>query len=191
MIIFSHDITAIGEVISRDPVSPPELARDTPILDIGHPVAIDIFELGGDVSDLVILDSLEGRAGERLHLDEPLHREFRFDHDIGALRVTHLVDIIFDLLYEVGSGEIFHDLLADIEAIHADIHSAGFGDGAIIVEDIDRWEVIFIAEHIVIDVMSGSHLEATGTELHFDILIHDDRHGATYERHDDTLSLEP
>ena len=154
-------------------------------------MAVCIFEFRGHETDIILLYSLKSGLGERFHLHEPLHGELRLYHGISALGMSHFIYIILHLLHKTGSLEILHDLLAHIETVHTDIHSAGFGDCAVIIEDINGGESIFVAEHVVVYVMSGGDLKTASTEVHLNIFIHDDRHRTSYQRNDYFLSLEP
>ena len=79
-------------------MSPPELATDTPVLDVLHPVAVGVLELGRVQADLILHHCIEGWGGKTLHTEEPLHRELRLDGDKGALGVPNLVGVGLDLL---------------------------------------------------------------------------------------------
>ena len=105
--------------------------------------------------------------------------------------MANLVYIIFHLLDESGCFEVNHDLTAHVEAVHAYIHTSGLGDCTVVVEDVDRGQVVLVAEHVVINVVGRCHLQTACTELHLDIFVHDNRHGATNEGHDNLLALEP
>ena len=50
-------------IVSRDAMAPPELATDTPILHVLHPVAVGILELRRVETDLVIHHRIECRLG--------------------------------------------------------------------------------------------------------------------------------
>ena len=47
------------------------------------------------------------------------------------------------------------------------------------------------AEHIVVNVVSRSHLKATGTKLNIDIAVLNNRDYAIYERHNHLLAAQP
>ncbi len=85
------DLLAVGPVPDRDPVAPPELARDAPGPDVVHPVEVDALVLLGCDPDLVALDDLDRRRRELVHAAEPLQRDQRLDPLPGAMRERHRV----------------------------------------------------------------------------------------------------
>src|SRR5262249_60820011 len=47
---------AVGAVPDRDPLTPPDLARDAPVADVLHPVEVDAREPFGREADATLLD---------------------------------------------------------------------------------------------------------------------------------------
>jgi hypothetical protein len=63
---------AVRAVERGDAMTPPQLPRDRPVVDVLHPVEVRRFPaLRGD-GDVTLADRLDGRLRERLDLDEPL-----------------------------------------------------------------------------------------------------------------------
>ena len=96
--------------------------------------------------------------------------------------------------------QVFHNLLAAIEAVHAvvfaNVRLQLFFHGihvqmGIRREDVDGLEVIFLTQHVVVHIVRRRHFEATGTETDLYIAVFDDRNHTTYTRNDDMLTLEP
>ena len=110
---------------------------------------------------------------------------------MGAFRATDLVDIVFNLLHESGFDEVGSDLLTHVKSVHADIHACSFVDSSVTVEDVDSLEVVFLAEHVVVLVVSRSDLEATCAEFDFYVAVFDDRDYTTDKRHNHLLALKP
>src|SRR5580692_5049223 len=82
-----------------DAMAPPELARDAPVVDVGHPLEVDLFvHLGGEVDrgffavdgldgfDGVLCDGFAAGVWGFVDGEEPLEREARFDDYAGSLR---------------------------------------------------------------------------------------------------------
>ncbi len=69
----SHHIATLRKEVGWDAVTPPELARDTPVLDVGHPVAVGVLKLSRVELDIVVHHSVERRLSQLVHLQEPLH----------------------------------------------------------------------------------------------------------------------
>ena len=80
-------------VPSRDPVPPPELAGNDPVVNVFHPLGVGIFKTFRDefnpVGRLLVG---QGLFGQRLHLHEPLGRQPGFNLDPGPFRVPNGVD---------------------------------------------------------------------------------------------------
>ncbi len=191
LLVFGHHEATLWQVPCRDAVSPPQLARDAPVADGGHPVAVGIAEFLRHEFDVALFHGGDGRLHQLLHLHEPLHGELRLDNGVGALGVAHLVVVVLHFLHEVGPGEVFHNLFAHVEAVHTGVEAGGFRDGAVVVEDVDAGEVVFLAEHIVVNIVGRGDFQATGAEVHLHIFVHDDGYGAADHRHDDAFTFQP
>ena len=188
---FGHYEATRGQVVGGNAVAPPELARDTPVLDVLQPVAVGVLVFGGIELDFVVHDGRQGKVCKVLHLQEPLHGELRFDGHARTLGATDLVVVVLHFFHQSGFLEVDGNLLAHVEAVLPHIHAGGFAQRGIVVEDVDGLEVVLLAEHVVVHVVGGGHLEATRTELDVDIVVLNDGDDAAYEGHDDLLSLEP
>ena len=78
----------------RDPVPPPELARDTPVLDVVEPVEVGFDPaLGMELNDFVT-DSLFSFFDTRI-FKEPLVGEAWLDRDVGTFREADVVFMFF------------------------------------------------------------------------------------------------
>ena len=126
-----------------------------------------------------------------LHVYEPLQRQTGLDSHFGALGEAHVVGVVLDFFEQPGSGQVLGDGLAAVKAVHADVHSGTFGDGGIVVENVNGLEIVLLAEHVVVLVMRGGYLEAACAELDVDIAVFDNGNHAAHQRHDYFLALEP
>ena len=122
------------------------------------------------------------------HLQEPLHRQFRFDRHVRTLRETHLVLVSLYLLQKTGVTQVFLDLLADIETIHAHIQAGSLAQRTVIVKYIDRRQIIFLAQHIVVYIVCRGHFQTARTKLYIHVIILDHRNLTAYQRNDHFLS---
>ena len=191
----SHDKVALAvgslEIVSRDAVAPPQLTRDTPVLDVLQPVAIGVLVFLGIELNVVVHHRRQGDVSEVLHLQEPLCRELRLDRHIGTLGEAHLVVIVLDLLHQSGIGQIDGNLLAHVHTVLTDIESGSLRDGTVIVEDVDGLQMMLQSEHVVIDVVSRGDFQTAGTKLYVDISVLNHRNDTVDQWHDDVLALEP
>ena len=155
-------------------VAPPELTRDAPVADFGHPAVVGGLEFQVR-SDDAVFGCFEGGCGEGFHAEEPLVAEAGFGCGVGGcVRVADFVFVVFDFFDESCFGEVFGYLFADGEAVHADVHSGGFADGGVVIEDVDCLQVAFFAEHVVVHVMGGCDFEAACAEVDLYAVVFDD-----------------
>ena len=182
---FGHDVASRREIVGRNLLTPPQLARDAPVAHVLHPVPVDVLELRGNQTHRVVHNGLQCGFGQLVHLQEPLHRQLRLDGDAGPLGVAHVVRIGLDLLEQAGRGQIALDLLAHGETVHARVAAAVLVQRAVVVEDVDRLKVVLLAQHVVVHVVGRGYLQRAGSELDVDVAVADDRNRAADQRHDD------
>ena len=135
-----------------------------------------------------------------LHLHEPLEAQTRLDRHVRTLGVTDFVVVVLDLLHETRSLQVFHNLLAAVETIHAVVLtyvSLEFGFYRVHVqmgirrEDVDGFQIIFLTKGVVVHIVCRGHFEATGTETDLYVTVFDDRDHTTHTRYDHVLAFEP
>ena len=100
-------------------MSPPQLARDAPVVDVVHPVQINLFVVFRDDGDLAAFDGLDRFLRQRLNFDEPLLGEAGLDNSPAAVAFAEGERVIFfghekSLLLQIGE-----DALAGFVAIKA------------------------------------------------------------------------
>src|SRR6266496_601613 len=95
---------AVGAVPDRDAVSPPDLARDTPVADVLHPVEVDARKALGREADVAILDRRDRGPGELLHRHPPLRHDERLDAAVAAHAVADGVAVVLALLEQAVLG---------------------------------------------------------------------------------------
>ena len=180
------------DVPSGNTVTPPKLARNTPVLNILQPLAVGVLVLIRIELDFVVHDGRQCNIGKMLHLEEPLQREARLNSRVGiALRIPHLVGVVLHLFHKACCLEVFGNLLAAGKAVHANIERRLLGNGAIVVENVDGLQVVSLAEIVVIDIVGRGHLQTACTKLNIDIAVLDNLHLTTHEGHNDMMSAEP
>ena len=108
---------AVGPVPGRDPMAPPELARDAPGLDVFHPLEIGLFPVLRHECRRARTHGGHGRLRHGVGVDVPLVGQVGLDHGAGAIAMRHHVRVRLDLLQEAELFQPRHDLLARGEAI--------------------------------------------------------------------------
>ena len=184
-------LAIVVEVVGWDAMTPPKLTADTPVLDVLQPMAIGVLILLRVEFDVIIHYWRKGDVSKVLHLEEPLCREFWLDRHIGALRESHLIIIIFDLLHETGILKVDGNLLAHIHTILTYVHASSLADSSIVIEDVDGLQTMLQTESVVVDVVCRSYFQTTCTKLNVNVGVLDDRNLTVNERYDDVLALQP
>ena len=170
---------------------PPQLAADTPVLDIFQPVLVRILIFGRIELQLIIHHRRQSHVGKVLHLQEPLHGKLRFDGHVGTFGETYLVGIGFHFLQQTGSSQVLLNLLAHIETVHTDIQAGSFTKRSVIIEDVDARQIVLLTQHVVVHIVGRSYLQTTGTELYIYVIVLDNRNNTSYQRNNHLLTLQP
>src|SRR5260370_21486743 len=96
----------------RNPMPPPQLARDAPIVDVVHPVQVNLTIVLRRDGDLAALYDLNRALRQRLDLDEPLRRKSRLNDRAAAVALAESDGVIFFARQESLSFYIRHHALA-------------------------------------------------------------------------------
>ncbi len=175
-------------------MAPPELAGDTPVLDVFEPLVIRGGPVFRHEPDLAVAHHIERGFGDRLarviralgrrlaHGDEPLIREHRLQHHTGAVAARHHQLVRLDGFEQADGFEICHYLLACFEAIEAAILLRRVVvDFRVEREDFDLRQAVTLADLIVVQIVRGRHLDHAGTEFAIDVVVGDHRDFAVSE----------
>ncbi len=170
---------AVGGEPRGDLVSPPDLARDAPGLDVAHPFEIGVFPTLGHEAHAAVLHRLDGRLGQGLGIDEPLVGQPGLDNHAGAVAVRLGHGVGLDLLEQPHLLEGGDDLGARLEAVHALI----FGRHRLVqlgvaVEDVDHRQIVALADLEIVEIMRRRDLDRARSLLRVGIEIGDDRNQA-------------
>ena len=142
---FHHEL-AVREVVGRNPLAPPELAGDAPVVGILHPVAIGVHVALGDELRAAALHRFQGDLRQGVHLQEPLGGELGFDDGVRPLGVAHRRGVVFHLHQVAGFLQHLHDLLAGDEAVLADEDLRVLVQLAVVVDDLEDRQVVAQAD---------------------------------------------
>ena len=155
-----------------------------------HPVAVGVDKLGRVELNRAIKHVVEGGLADFLHAEEPLQGQTRLNHRIGALAVANLIDHVFGLDQIACGIEVFDDFLAHHEAVLADVELCLLIERGVFVEDVYQFEIVALADLVVIDIVGRGHLEATSTVLNVYVVIANDRNLAVDHGDDGFLADE-
>ena len=150
---------------------PPQLSTHAPVLDILHPMAVAVLELRRMEGNCTIHNVIQRRLCKPFHLQEPLQRQSRFNDRICPFRSTNAVGVIFRLDEVFRNLQHLRYLLPRIKSIHTIQSPTGFVKGSVRIENIDAFQIVLLAQVVIIDVMSRSHFKTTGSKFPIDIIV--------------------
>ncbi len=163
-----NDLSAVVAIVSRYPVSPPELTGNTPVTDIFQPVQVNFVKTLRYKGKFSVFYRLHGRFGQFIHLYKPLLFDQRLHRSpasvmgsyvVGMIRHFHKKPLFLKVLHNGGPGLI---------AFHTVIPAARTADGGIVVHDIDLRQIVPFSHLKVVGVVSRCDLYTAGTKF----LIH-------------------
>ena len=168
-------VFVLRAVPDRDAVAPPQLARDSPVVHVVHPVEVALLH-GLRVDDGVAgAHGVAGHLRQLVDLDKPLQRKPRLDRLAGALRVAHGVHVRAHFLDNAAllRQRLAHGY-AGLFAGHAVEAGAGIGDAALLVHHDRHVQVVAQAHLVVVRVVRRGDLHRTGAQLHVHVIVRDD-----------------
>ncbi len=165
-------------------MSPPQLARDTPVLDIFHPVVIGFAPVVRDKTDAAVFDRFDRRFCQGFGAHEPLIGQIGFDDHPRAVAVRAFVNMLLGLDQQTRGIEILDNLVARREAVHTLVSGRRvLIHDRIDSEQVDHFHFVALPDFVVIEVMRGRDLDAAGSEFGIDIFVDDDRDDTGRHRH--------
>ena len=160
------------DIVCRAAVSPPELTRDTPVLDTLEPAVPLVLGCLGLDEEFAGTGTLDGFLGQGFAVDPPLRLEERLNNVSRLVTDGDLHGVVLGLNVEAEFLELFDDLVPGMETLHALEFLAGVGiESTIVIEDVDKLEVVSLADFVIVGIVRGSDLDGTSSELH----VNDDR----------------
>ena len=174
----------------RNLMSPPQLAADAPVLHVFHPVTVAVFEFGRVELHGVIHHRIQRRLRQFFHRQEPLQRQTRLDHGIGALAASHLVGVVLNLHEVAKPVQFLGEFLPAFKPVHPFVGPSICGHGAISVDGVDGFEAVLLTEVVVVGVVGRCHLQATRPKFNVDVIVGNDRHLTVHHRNERLLAHE-
>ena len=177
-----NDFSAVIAVVCRNPVSPPQLSGNAPVLDILQPVRVCFFKMLRHEIQIVGLHDLERCLRHLVHLHKPLRLEHRLDRRVAAVMRSDRVCDRNNLDKQSLLLQILNHRLPGFVAVHSRVLSAETVHGRIIVQDIDLLQMMPLADLEVVRVMSRCNLDTACSELLVHIRIRDHRNHTVCQR---------
>ena len=183
-----HVNGAVRAIPGWNPVAPPQLAADAPVLDVAHPLEIRAVPVGGDKSYTPFFDGANSRLHQRLHADVPLICQPGLDNRAAAIAARNHQAMRLDSCEQARRFEIGNHPLACLEAVEAVIACGRcIADGGIRSQDVDQRQAVALSDFVVVEIVGGRDLDATRAKGRVDIGIRNDRNFPTTERQRDAL----
>ena len=171
---------------------PPQLATNTPILNVGQPVIVGVLIFSRVELDFVVHNWRQSQVSKVLHAQIPLHAQARFNSRIGiTFAITYLIVVVFYLFKKSSFCKILCNLLTNCHAILTNIHACSLRKRTVCVEDVDRFKIVLLTQSVVIDIVGWGNFQTTGTKFYIYIAVFNHRDYSVYERHAYLLTFEP
>ena len=167
---------------------PPDLAADAPVLDVEHPFEVGLLPLRGHDAGGAGLHRLDRLFGQRLDVDVPLQGEVGLDDGLAAVAFPDGIGVGLDLLQESQFFKIGDDLAARFIALQPPVGAAVLVDEPGIVEHVDEFEVVALADLEVVEVVSRRDLHHPGAEFAVDVVVGDHRDLPAEQRQNHALA---
>jgi hypothetical protein len=179
------DVGLLPAIPDRQPVTPPELARDDPGTDVLHPVHVDARLALRDEAHTALADDLCRRLRELVHAHEPLQRDQRLDPLTGALRERDLVKVILLVSDQALLAQRRHDRAARLHRREApEGLGRRVGDPPVLADHADLLQPVPTPDLEVVGVVARGDLERAGAEVRLDVFVGEDRKPPPDQRQD-------
>ena len=173
---------AVIAVPYRNAVAPPDLTGDTPVTDVIHPAGISFGEAFRYELGTTVFNAINSSLNQRLHLNEPLGGNLRFNSMAAALAVTNSMGMLFNLNQITVSLQVGNDSLTAFLTSHAFVFACFFSHNAVHADNNDARQVVANTHLIVVRIMGRSNFYSAGTKLGINIAVGDNRNNSVGSR---------
>ena len=195
---------AVGPVPCRDLMTPPELARDAPGLDVLHPLEIGLFPVLRHELGRTRAHGRDRRLRHGLGVDIPLVGQIGLKDHAGTVAMRHHMRIRLDLFQEAEILQPGHELLARSEAFDVvqlfgqllrtfrqaaqiilvahEVHAA------FLIKHVDPRQAMPLADLEVVEVVRRRDLDRARSLLGIGVVVADDRDAAADQRQNHMLA---
>ena len=117
----AHVDVSLAVVPRGDTVSPPDLAADTPVLDVAHPFVVGVLPVVGHEADPSVFHCFDGGSRQWCDPHVPLVGEKRLDNGSGAVAAGHHQLVVDDFFEQPLRLEVGDDPPAGLVAVQSDV----------------------------------------------------------------------
>ena len=162
-------------------MAPPELAGNAPVVNIFHPIQVSLGKTLGHELDAAVFYHINGWPGQGLHLYKPLGAGQRFHDGTAAIAAANIMIIGLHFNQITLLFQILHNGFPCLIAVHAVVFAA-VDDLSILIDALHLLQVVAQSDLIVVRVVAGSHLNGTGPEAEFHVVVSHDGELSTDQR---------
>ena len=156
-------------------MSPPDLPTDTPVLDVVHPLVVSLLPLRRDNFGIAALNRLNRLFCQRSDSHIPLFAHVRFDNGFTTIAFTDGVCVIVNRFQQTLLFQVGNYILAGLVTFLPLVGATVFVDVSRLIQHVDEFQSVPLADFKVIEIMSRGNFYRTGTKFHIDILVGNDR----------------
>ena len=120
----NHNFAAVIAVPCRDSVSPPKLTGNTPILDVLHPMEVNLFKSFGDEFCVALAYNINCRLCKRSHFYKPLLWNHRLNCCVTTVASADIVSKLFNLFESADFFKVGNNSLSCLHCCHTCVFSA-------------------------------------------------------------------
>ena len=180
------DFTAGVAIPGGDAVPPPELPGNAPIVNLVHPIEINLLVVLGSDAHPPLFHHADGRLRQGLHLQEPLRGKQRLNHRVTALARAHAEGIVFDFFQQPLIAQVLNHGLARLVAIKSLVGLPGVGGHArVLINHHHPRQVVPLGNSIVIQIVCGRHLHRARAKLRVHKPVGDNGNDSPQQRQND------
>ena len=163
-------------------MTPPDLARHTPVPNVVHPVIVCIGPHFRDNSRFPAFNGLDSLFGEGFCTHKPLLGQVRLNHRLAPVTMAHTVSIGHDFDQQPFLFKCFDHGVAALKSIQS-FKAAGFsGHVSVVTDDFHTGQVVACTDFKVIGIMGRGNLQTAGTKRHVDIGVFDNGNLSVHQR---------
>ena len=190
----------------RDTVTPPQLTRDTPVLNIAHPGEVHVFVLLRYELNVAVLNRFNCRFRQDIGTHVPLVGQHWFDDHAATVAVRNGQVMWFNFFQQAecvnrsndrftcSKTLQFLELCRDFAGINVRFvtfgieHLGAFTDIAVKGQDVDHRQGVTFTHFIVVKVVRRSDFHAAGAFFHVGVFVANDRNTTVNQRQNDIFA---
>ncbi len=169
---------------------PPQLPRDAPIVDVMHPVQVNLFVVLRNNCDLAVFDGFRRLLCQWFDLDEPLRRKPRFHHSAAAVALPYRDGVILLTNQETLLTQVVEHALARFVAIQSSIRTRILAHAGALIDHFNLRQIVAESSLKVIRIVRRSHFHRSRPKLRLRQIIRNNRNLPVHQRQQNFLPMQ-